>query len=114
MVAPGHRAVPDSLGALDALHDAGALLRAPGEREPRVQVVVGDDGGGSLFDSLEVAGTADPADFDRVLRTPRPVDLAALAAAYGWQHRRVETRGDLDRVLTAPAPGLSLVEVPLR
>ncbi|WP_375387878.1 thiamine pyrophosphate-dependent enzyme, partial [uncultured Amnibacterium sp.] len=102
------------VGDLAFLHDAGALLRAPGEAAPRVQVVVGDDGGGTLFDSLEVAGTADAADFERVLRTPRSVDIAALAAAYGWQHQRVETRGDLDRVLTAPAAGLSLVEVPLR
>ena len=102
------------LGDLALLHDAGALLRAPGEPEVRLQVVVGDDGGGTIFDSLEVARSADPADFDRVLRTPRSVDYAALAAAYGWEHRRIDNRGDLDRVLTAPAPGRSLIEVPLR
>ncbi len=78
-----------------------------------MQVIVGNDGGGTLFDSLEVAGTAPAADFDRVLLTPRPVDLGALAAAYGWDYTRVETRGDLDRALTAPPPGPSLLEVPL-
>ncbi|GAA2750451.1 2-succinyl-5-enolpyruvyl-6-hydroxy-3-cyclohexene-1-carboxylic-acid synthase [Amnibacterium kyonggiense] len=102
------------LGDLALLHDAGALLRSPGEPEVRLQVIVGDDGGGTIFDSLEVAGTADAADFERVLRTPREVDYAALAAAYGWEHRRITTRGDLDRVLTAPAAGRSLIEVPLR
>jgi 2-succinyl-5-enolpyruvyl-6-hydroxy-3-cyclohexene-1-carboxylate synthase len=102
------------LGDLALLHDAGALLRSPGEPEVRLQVIVGDDGGGTIFDSLEVAGTADASDFERVLRTPRSVDYAALAAAYGWEHRRVETRGDLDRVLIAPAQGRSLIEVPLR
>lgn len=101
------------LGDLALLHDAGALLRTPGERSPRLQVIVGNDRGGTLFDALEVAATADPADFERVLLTPRDVDLAALAAAYGWAYQRVETRGDLDRALTAPAPGPSLVEVPL-
>lgn len=101
------------VGDLALLHDAGALLRAPGEPEVRLQVVVGDDGGGSIFDSLEVAGSAHPADFERVLRTPRQVDYAALAAAYGWEHRRIENRGDLDRALTAPAPGRSLLHVPL-
>lgn len=110
---PGSGTVRVLLGDLSLLHDAGALLRAPGEPEPRLQVVVGDDGGGSLFDSLEVAGTADPADFDRVVRTPRAVDYAALAAAYGWEHRRITTRGDLDRALTAPPAGRSLLEVPL-
>jgi 2-succinyl-5-enolpyruvyl-6-hydroxy-3-cyclohexene-1-carboxylate synthase len=101
------------VGDLALLHDAGALLRTPDEAAPRVQVIVGDDGGGTLFDSLEVAGTADPAAFDRVLLTPRPVDLGALAAAYGWAYQRVTTRGDLDRALTAPPPGPSLLEVPL-
>jgi 2-succinyl-5-enolpyruvyl-6-hydroxy-3-cyclohexene-1-carboxylate synthase len=101
------------LGDLALLHDAGALLRAPGEPEVQLQVIVGDDGGGTIFDSLEVAGTADPTDFDRVLRTPRSVDYAALAAAYGWEHRRIANRGDLDRVLTAPPQGRSLIEVPL-
>ena len=101
------------LGDLALLHDAGALLRTPDEPAPRVQVIVGNDGGGTLFDSLEVAGTADPAAFDRVLLTPRPVDLGALAAAYGWAYERVTTRGDLEKALTAPPPGPSLLEVPL-
>jgi len=101
------------LGDLALLHDAGALLRTPDEPAPRVQVIVGNDGGGTLFDSLEVAGTADPAAFDRVLLTPRPVDLGALAAAYGWAYERVTSRGDLEKALTAPPPGPSLLEVPL-
>lgn len=101
------------LGDLALLHDAGALLRTPGEPGPRLQVIVGNDRGGTLFDSLEVAGTADAGDFERVVLTPRDVDLAALAGAYGWAYSRVERRGDLDRALTAPAPGPSLVEVPL-
>ncbi len=54
-----------------------------------MQVIVGNDGGGTLFDSLEVAGTAPAADFDRVLLTPRPFHLGALAAAYGWDYTRV-------------------------
>jgi 2-succinyl-5-enolpyruvyl-6-hydroxy-3-cyclohexene-1-carboxylate synthase len=112
---PGARAgtVRVLLGDLALLHDAGALLATPDEPAPRLPVIVGNDGGGTLFDSLEVAGTADPAAFDRVLLTPRPVDLAALAAAYGWTYQRVTTRGDLDRALTAPSPGRSLLEVPL-
>ena len=49
------------LGDLTFLHDVGSLLLAPGEPRPRLQVIVGVDGGGSIFDGLEVAATA-PAD----------------------------------------------------
>lgn len=101
------------LGDLALLHDAGALLATPGEPAPRLQVIVGNDGGGTIFDSLEVAATAPPDDFRRVLTTPRPVDLAALATAYGWSYRLVTTRGELDSALITPAPGPELVEVPL-
>ncbi|WP_210508445.1 2-succinyl-5-enolpyruvyl-6-hydroxy-3-cyclohexene-1-carboxylic-acid synthase [Naasia sp. SYSU D00057] len=101
------------LGDLTLLHDVGGLLLPPGERRPRVQLIVGNDGGGTIFDGLEVAATADRSAFDRVLFTPQEVDLAHLAAAYGWQHARATSRGDLDKALTAPPPGLSILEVPL-
>ncbi|HEV7741306.1 MAG TPA: thiamine pyrophosphate-binding protein, partial [Pseudolysinimonas sp.] len=100
------------LGDLAMLHDAGSLLAGDGEPLPRMQVIVGNDGGGTIFDSLEVAATADRALIDRVLLTPQTVDLAALASAYGWEYRRVETRGELDPALT-PTPGRVLIEVPL-
>lgn len=99
------------LGDLALLHDAGALALPPGESRPRIQVVVGDDGGGSIFDLLEVARQPGPA-YERVMRTPQPVDVAALAAAYGWAHVLVDTRGGLDQALTA-ASGPTIVHVPL-
>ena len=49
---------------------------------------------------------------DRVLLTPQTVDLAALASAYGWEYRRVATRGELDPALTPTAERV-LIEVPL-
>lgn len=100
------------LGDLALLHDAGSLAPAPGEAAPRMQVVVGNDGGGTIFDALEVAGTADPDLFDRVLYTPQLVDLSALAAAYGWQYQRAGTRAELDDALTASGDRV-LIEVPL-
>ncbi len=99
------------LGDLAAVHDAGALL-APLPDDIALHVFVGDDGGGTIFDSLEVAATADPDDFARVMRTPVAVDFAALAAAGGWAYRRVTTRAELDDALTA-RERLLLVHVPL-
>jgi 2-succinyl-5-enolpyruvyl-6-hydroxy-3-cyclohexene-1-carboxylate synthase len=100
------------LGDLTLLHDAGSLLIPDAEPRPRMQVIVGNDGGGTIFDALEVAATADAALFDRVLYTPQSADLASLAAAYGWEYRLAAVRRDLDEALTASAPRL-LIEVPL-
>ena len=101
------------LGDLTLLHDVGALLRAPGERMPPVQVVVGNDRGGTIFEGLEVAASAASDAFERVQLTPRDVDLAALAQAYGWQYRRAATRGELDQALSAVTPEPMIIEVPL-
>lgn len=100
----GGRGVTRALmGDLTLLHDAGGLHVPADEPRPRLQLVVGNDGGGTIFDDLEVAATAEPGDFARVQRTPQSVDLAALAAAYGWQHVLVEDRASLERALTGAA-----------
>jgi 2-succinyl-5-enolpyruvyl-6-hydroxy-3-cyclohexene-1-carboxylate synthase len=100
------------LGDLSFLHDVGSLLGGAGEEWPHLQVIVGNDGGGTIFDGLEVARSAEPALVDRVLLTPQRVDLRALAEAYGWEYRRVENRGDLDGALTASG-GRVVIEIPL-
>ncbi|MGW9587155.1 2-succinyl-5-enolpyruvyl-6-hydroxy-3-cyclohexene-1-carboxylic-acid synthase [Microbacterium sp. NPDC055455] len=101
------------LGDLALLHDVGALLLPPQEQEPRIQVIVGNDGGGTIFDGLEVASVAGREVMDRVLFTPHAVRLGELAAAYGWDYRRVTTRSALDQALTSPVGGRQLIEVPL-
>lgn len=122
-IASASQAIPDLtraagttrvvIGDLAMLHDAGALLLPEGEARPRIQVVVGSDGGGTIFEGLEVAATADPDAFNRVMRAPQHASFAQLAAAYGWEYRRVDTRGDLERLLTEPVPGPMLVEAVL-
>ncbi|MBX0301765.1 2-succinyl-5-enolpyruvyl-6-hydroxy-3-cyclohexene-1-carboxylic-acid synthase [Cryobacterium sp. 1639] len=101
------------VGDVTLLHDAGSLLIAPGETRPRLQVVVGNDGGGTIFDGLEVAATAAPTAVDRVLFTPHRVNLEALAAAYGWSYTRAATRSTLESALTAPVAEPTILEVPL-
>ena len=101
------------VGDVTLLHDAGSLLIAPGETRPRLQVIVGNDGGGTIFDGLEVAATAAPSAVDRVLFTPHQVNLESLAAAYGWAYTRAATRSTLESALTAPVSEPTIVEVPL-
>lgn len=101
------------LGDLAFLHDVGALLLPPDETEPRLQVIVGNDGGGTIFDSLEVAASARSNDLDRAFYTPHTVLLEHLALAYGWDHQRITTRSALDQALTSPRGGRQIIEVPL-
>jgi 2-succinyl-5-enolpyruvyl-6-hydroxy-3-cyclohexene-1-carboxylate synthase len=101
------------VGDIAALHDAGALLFGAGERRPRIQLVVGNDGGGTIFDSLEVAQSAPASAMDRVFLTPHCVNLEALATAYGWSYRTAATVGELERVITGAGEATELVEVKL-
>ncbi|GAA4066601.1 2-succinyl-5-enolpyruvyl-6-hydroxy-3-cyclohexene-1-carboxylic-acid synthase [Agromyces indicus] len=101
------------IGDLTLLHDVGSLLLGEGEPRPRVLVIVGNDGGGTIFDALEVAASAPAEAFDRVQYTPQRVDLAQLAGAYGWEYRRATTRGELDEALGTAVTGPTLLEVPL-
>ena len=100
------------LGDLTLLHDVGALLLPVSDEHPRVQVIVANDGGGTIFDGLEVAALASPDDLDRVQYTPQAADLASLARAYGWEHTLVATRSALDQALIAPGER-RIIEVPL-
>jgi len=99
------------LGDLAALHDAGSMLFGIGEPRPRIQVIVGNDNGGTIFAGLEVAASAPATAMERVMLTAQSVDFEKLAQAYGWAYSRVENRGDLDQALTASGP--ILIEVPL-
>lgn len=101
------------LGDLAFLHDVGALLLPEGEARPRIQVIVGNDGGGTIFDGLEVAASAPAEDLDRAFYTPQSVGLRELAGAYGWEFTQVTTRSALDQALTSPAAGPQIIEVPL-
>lgn len=101
------------IGDLALLHDAGSMLLPTNEPHPRIQLFVGNDGGGTIFDTLEAAQTSERGFFDRVMYTPQHADLDSLARAYGWHYRLVETRGELERMLTEPVTGPQLIEVPL-
>ncbi|SJN25870.1 2-succinyl-5-enolpyruvyl-6-hydroxy-3-cyclohexene-1-carboxylic-acid synthase [Microbacterium esteraromaticum] len=101
------------LGDLAFLHDVGALMLPADEPAPRIQVIVGNDGGGTIFDGLEVAASAPAEDLDRGFFTPHTASLREIAAAYGWEFAHVSTRSVLDQALTSPIVGPQIIEVPL-
>ncbi len=103
------RPVVALLGDVTFLHDAGGLLIGPLEDRPRLRLVVVNDGGGTIFSTLEHAG-GDPAAVARVFTTPHGADLGALCAGYRVPHRVVATRDQLSAALAEPITGLEVVE----
>src|SRR5699024_10238969 len=86
------------VGDLTALHDLTGMLIGPEEPRSALDVVVVDDGGGSIFSGLEHAA-APPARLTRFFTTPHGADIAAAAAALGAQAHRVTSQS-----LPAAAP----------
>jgi 2-succinyl-5-enolpyruvyl-6-hydroxy-3-cyclohexene-1-carboxylate synthase len=101
------------LGDLTLLHDAGSLAGdALGTPAKNLQLIVVNDGGGSIFESLEMASQLEADSFNRLFRTPQKVDIWGLAGAYGWQHHLVS---NLDQLRTALAgSGRVIIEIDLR
>ncbi|WP_432563120.1 2-succinyl-5-enolpyruvyl-6-hydroxy-3-cyclohexene-1-carboxylic-acid synthase [Kineococcus sp. SYSU DK003] len=99
------------VGDLAFLHDANALLPVPGEPRPDLTVVVVNDDGGGIFETLEHAAVVERPTFERVVATPHGVELAALCAAFGVPHSRPATRAQAAAAIAAPPRGLRVVEL---
>lgn len=103
------RPVTALMGDVTFLHDAGSLLVGTRERIPDVRIVVVNDGGGTIFASLEHA-SAPAEEFERVFTTPHQANIAGLCAGYGVTHVLAESLADLRKALKKPVTGLEVVE----
>ena len=87
------------MGDLTALHDISSLAIDRKDDDINLQVIVGNDNGGTIFNLLEVANQVDEQTLSRVFTTPQSVDFWHIAQAYGWQYERVTTLDELQRAL---------------
>lgn len=99
------------LGDLTFLHDANGMLVGPHEPQPDLTVVVPNDDGGGIFTLLEPGEPERAGDFERVFGTPTGTRLAALCAAHGVAHQKVESRDALVDAVAQRPHGLRVVEV---
>lgn len=100
------------LGDLSFAYDMNVLAARPGKDTP-IQVVVMDDGGGSIFASLEHGAEEYAHLYERFFAVPQAMEPVRLAKAMGWQAKRVETLADLEKCLAKPIVGRSLLHVPI-
>ena len=98
------------LGDLTLLHDTTGLVIGPDEPRPDLTIVVLNDGGGGIFGLLEQGAPEHAGPFERIFGTPHTVDLAALAAATGLEHVRVDDLATLPAALE-PRRGIRLAEI---
>ncbi|MHA7305657.1 2-succinyl-5-enolpyruvyl-6-hydroxy-3-cyclohexene-1-carboxylic-acid synthase [Arthrobacter sp. TMN-49] len=110
-----HKSTRVLIGDLTFLHDAGALNIGSSEQAPPLQIVVLNDSGGGIFSVLEHGELGAAPDYaatvERFFGTPHTVNLAALAAAYGFSHTLVSTAAELATALAGPVAGRHIVEV---
>ncbi|GEC98075.1 2-succinyl-5-enolpyruvyl-6-hydroxy-3-cyclohexene- 1-carboxylate synthase [Kocuria varians] len=111
------RPVRAVMGDLTFLHDAGGLLLGTGEQVPDVHVVVVNDAGGGIFQTLEHGAVGQDqryaAAVERFFGTPHEASIAELCAAYGLEYGRADSAIELTAALAAPVVGRRVVEVPL-
>lgn len=102
------------LGDVTFLHDLNALAIPEGNVRPEnLTIVVSNDRGGGIFETLEIGAPGLRAAFETGFGTPVEVDFAALADAVGIDHRRAESAQELLDTLAElkeGSPGIVLVE----
>lgn len=109
------------MGDLTFLHDLTGLNIGPMERRPEnLLIVVVNDAGGAIFESLEPGvdklrtfgdGTAA---YERVFGTPVDVAIEPLCEGFGVEYRRADNVTELAELLAehaeVPATGITVVE----
>ncbi|WKD56811.1 2-succinyl-5-enolpyruvyl-6-hydroxy-3-cyclohexene-1-carboxylate synthase [Corynebacterium capitovis DSM 44611] len=99
------------LGDLTFLHDVNGLLIGPDEQRPsNLTIVVANDDGGGIFETLEVGAPSLRGGFERAFGTPHGVSVEKLAQAYGAQYRRAETVPELLALLDDASGPLTVIE----
>lgn len=102
------------VGDISFAHDLTSLITGTLEERPNLRVVVANDGGGSIFHTLEQGAPAHAEHFDRVFGTPLNLSITDVAQAVGARFRRITEPDLLHAAVAAPITGLEIIEVPLR
>ena len=94
------------IGDLAFLHDAAGLAIGPAEPRPDLCLVVVNNDGGGIFETLEQA--AFDGVFERLFGTSHGASIERLAAAFGVPYTLVEQPGELAKAVSGT--GLRIVE----
>ena len=102
------------MGDLTFQHDSAALAIGPLEPRPEnLTIVVANDAGGGIFETLEAGSPTLRGSFERLFGTPQDVDFEGICQAYGVEHVRVDRLPDLLAQLhpDTDVDGIRVIEV---
>ncbi len=115
----GDLAFRHDLGGLAAINETDSLQAdtPTNTLASSLTVLVIDNGGGRIFESLPVAEVVNPDQFQRLFVTPTTPDTnhiaAGLASAFGFEHHHVSAGNQLDELLANPSSGVRVITVPI-
>lgn len=94
------------LGDVTFLHDVGGLLIGPDEPRPEnLTIVVANDNGCGIFETLEQGGEDYRDRFERVFGTPHDAQIEDICAGYGVDYQRVNSLEELTQALVDSIDG---------
>lgn len=96
------------MGDMTFMHDVSALALLT--KTPNLRVVVADNGGGRIFEHLDVARHASAKDFAKAFLAKTDVDMAMLCHAFGVPHRACEPH-ELAAILADGGHGVVQVRI---
>lgn len=102
------------MGDLTFQHDSAALAIGPLEPRPEnLTIVVANDAGGGIFETLEAGSPTLRGSFERIFGTPQDVDFEGICQAYGVEHVHVDRLPDLLAQLhpDTDVDGIRVIEV---
>ncbi|MGY0604332.1 2-succinyl-5-enolpyruvyl-6-hydroxy-3-cyclohexene-1-carboxylic-acid synthase [Corynebacterium amycolatum] len=102
------------MGDLTFQHDSAALAIGPLEPRPEnLTIVVANDAGGGIFETLEAGSPALRGSFERIFGTPQDVNFEGICQAYGVEHVHVDRLPDLLAQLhpDTDVDGIRVIEV---
>lgn len=110
-IAQAGKKVKVILGDLTLIHEISGLNRT-GLEDLDIQLIVGNDNGGHIFDRLEMREHVSANWFEKLFTTPQSLDLGAIVQGFGWKYLAPKSLVELQSALAQD--GLVVIDYQLK
>ena len=110
-IAQAGKKVKALIGDVTLIHEISGL-NLTGLKGLNIQLIVGNDQGGHIFDRLEMRDHVSASWFEALFTTPQTVDLESVISGFGWQYLAPKNIAELKTALEAT--GLVVIDYQLK